>query len=96
MFLNIADVTSQSCCARFIYRPLWMFIAFKNLSSRPGLNPRHLDLVASKLTSTPPRRLRGDAWGKGKWLRLQTVPRFKETLRIVFSFPFQRSLERVF
>jgi hypothetical protein len=36
---------------------LRIFIALKNPSSRPGLNPRHLGPVASILTTTPPRRL---------------------------------------
>jgi hypothetical protein len=36
---------------------LRIFIALKNLSSRPGLNPRPLGPVTSTLTTTPPRRL---------------------------------------
>jgi hypothetical protein len=35
---------------------LWIFIALKNPSPRPVLNPRPLDPVASTLTTTPPRR----------------------------------------
>jgi hypothetical protein len=34
---------------------LWIFIALKNPSPRPALNPRPLVLVASTLTTTPPR-----------------------------------------
>jgi hypothetical protein len=37
-------------------RVLRIFIAFKNPSSRPGLNPRPLGPVPSALTTTPPRR----------------------------------------
>jgi hypothetical protein len=36
---------------------LCTFIALKNPSSRPGLNPRYLGPVASTLTTKPPRRL---------------------------------------
>jgi hypothetical protein len=36
---------------------LRIFIALKNPSPRPGLNPRLLGPVASTLTTTPPRRL---------------------------------------
>jgi hypothetical protein len=36
---------------------LQIFIAFKNPSPLPGLNPRNLGPVASTLTFTPPRRL---------------------------------------
>jgi hypothetical protein len=36
---------------------LRIFIAHKNPSSRPGLNPRLLGAVASTLTTAPPRRL---------------------------------------
>jgi hypothetical protein len=36
---------------------LRIFIALKNPSHRPGLNPRPLGPVASTLTTTPPRRL---------------------------------------
>jgi hypothetical protein len=32
------------------------FIALKNPSPRPGMNPRNLDPMASTLTITPPRR----------------------------------------
>jgi hypothetical protein len=35
---------------------LRMFINLKNPSPRPGFNPRPLGLVASTLTTTPPRR----------------------------------------
>jgi hypothetical protein len=38
---------------------LRIFIALKNPSTRPGLNPRPLGPVASTLTTTPPRRLTG-------------------------------------
>jgi hypothetical protein len=36
---------------------LRIFVALKNPSPRPGLNPRPLGPVASTLTTTPPRRL---------------------------------------
>jgi hypothetical protein len=36
---------------------LWNFIALKNPSPRPGLNPWSLGPVASTLTTTPPRRI---------------------------------------
>jgi hypothetical protein len=36
---------------------LRIFIAFKSLSPRPGLNLRPLGPVASTLTTTPPKRL---------------------------------------
>jgi hypothetical protein len=36
---------------------LQIFIALKNPSPRPGLNPRPLGPVVSTLTTTPPRRL---------------------------------------
>jgi hypothetical protein len=36
---------------------LRIFIAVKNPSLWPGSNPQPLDLVASTLTTTPPRRL---------------------------------------
>jgi hypothetical protein len=39
---------------------LSFFIALKNLSPRPGLNPRTLSTVASTLTTTPPSRLQMD------------------------------------
>jgi hypothetical protein len=35
---------------------LWIFIALKNPSPRPGLNPWPLGPVASTLTTTPPRQ----------------------------------------
>jgi hypothetical protein len=35
---------------------LWIFIALKNPSSLPGLNPRPLGPVASTLITTPPKR----------------------------------------
>jgi hypothetical protein len=35
---------------------LWIFIALKNPSPWPGSNPQPLGLVASTLTTTPPRR----------------------------------------
>jgi hypothetical protein len=35
---------------------LWIFIALKNPSPRPGLKPRPLGPVATTLTTTPPRR----------------------------------------
>jgi hypothetical protein len=38
---------------------LRIFIAFKNLFPRPSMNPLTLRVMASKLTTTPPRRL---AW----------------------------------
>jgi hypothetical protein len=53
---------------------LRIFIALKNLSPRPGLNPRPLGPVATTLTITPPRRLRfpncppplgGRCWSSG-------------------------------
>jgi hypothetical protein len=37
---------------------LRIFIALKNPSPRPGLNPRPLGPVTSTLTTTPPRRLK--------------------------------------
>jgi hypothetical protein len=45
----------------FTFQPkegvLPIFMALKNASPRPGLNPRPLGPVASTLTATPPRRL---------------------------------------
>jgi hypothetical protein len=38
---------------------LWIFIALKYPSPRPGSNPRTLDLMRSTLTITPPRRVGG-------------------------------------
>jgi hypothetical protein len=44
----------------FTFRPkdgvLWICIAIKNHSARPGLNPRPMNPVASTLTTTRPRR----------------------------------------
>jgi hypothetical protein len=41
---------------------LRIFIALKNPSPRPGLNPRPLSPVASTLITTPPRRPRASSW----------------------------------
>jgi hypothetical protein len=35
---------------------LWIFVALKNPSPQPGLNPRPLGPVESTLTTTPPRQ----------------------------------------
>jgi hypothetical protein len=52
---------------------LRIFIALKNPSFWPVSNPQHLGLVASTLTTTPPRRL-AEAWPKlsvDAWRRRQ-------------------------
>jgi hypothetical protein len=41
---------------------LWIFVALKNPSPLPGLNPRTLGPIASTLTITPPRETKGRTW----------------------------------
>jgi hypothetical protein len=44
---------------------LQIFVALKNLSPRPGLNPRTLDLMARTLNITPPRATQANGSDSG-------------------------------